>query len=272
MTGTEKPSTLESDLPAGVTVIRARGIHKSFGSFTALGGVDLDVHRGEVLCIIGPSGSGKSTLLRCLNFLEVPSAGTVEVLGQKLVSKGAALTTIRRNIGMVFQQFNLFPHMTALENVMEGPLSSLGQKKSEAIEVAVEALDDVGLASKADSRPQALSGGQQQRVAIARALAMRPKVMLFDEPTSALDPELRAEVLDTMRNLALEDRTMVIVTHEMTFARLVADRVVFLDRGVIVEEGTPDQIFDQPQSERLKKFLSLVFWGEGQATSTTESD
>jgi ABC-type histidine transport system ATPase subunit len=162
--------------------------------------------------------------------------------------------------------------MTALENVLEGPLSSLRQKKSEALEVALEALDGVGLASKAESRPQALSGGQQQRVAIARALAMRPKVILFDEPTSALDPELRAEVLDAMRKLALEDRTMVIVTHEMTFARLVADRVVFLDQGVIVEQGTPNQIFDRPQSERLKKFLSLVFWGESQAATTTESD
>ena len=272
MTAAEKTSTVESGSPEGAPVIRARGIHKNFGSFSALGGVDLDVYRGEVLCIIGPSGSGKSTLLRCLNFLEVPTAGTVEVLGQRLVSRGAALMTIRRNIGMVFQQFNLFPHMTALENVLEGPLSSLRQKKSEAIEVALEALDGVGLASKAESRPQALSGGQQQRVAIARALAMRPKVMLFDEPTSALDPELRAEVLDAMRKLALEDRTMVIVTHEMTFARLVADRVVFLDQGVIVEEGTPNQIFDRPQSERLKKFLSLVFWGESQAATTTESE
>jgi polar amino acid transport system ATP-binding protein len=271
MTAAEKTPTVEFELPEGAPVIRARGLHKSFGTFNALSGVDLDVHRGEVLCIIGPSGSGKSTLLRCLNFLEVPTSGSVEVLGQQLRAKGPALTTIRRNIGMVFQQFNLFPHMSALENVMEGQLSGLGRKKSEAKGVALEALDRVGLTDKAQSKPQALSGGQQQRVAIARALAMSPKVILFDEPTSALDPELRAEVLDTMRKLALEDRTMVIVTHEMAFARLVADRVVFVDGGVIVEEGTPQQIFDRPKSERLRKFLSLVFWGEGQATTTTES-
>ena len=266
MTAAETTPTLEVELPEGAPVIKARGLHKTFGTFEALKNVDLDVHRGEVLCIIGPSGSGKSTLLRCLNFLEVPTSGSVEVLGQTLVARGNSLTTIRRNIGMVFQQFNLFPHMTALENVMEGQLSGLGRKRAEAKKVALKALDRVGLASKADSKPQSLSGGQQQRVAIARALAMSPKVMLFDEPTSALDPELRAEVLDTMRKLALEDRTMVIVTHEMAFARLVADRVVFVDGGVIVEQGTPEQIFDTPQSERLQKFLSLVFWGEGQAT------
>lgn len=266
MTAAETTPTLEFELPEGAPVIKARGLHKTFGTFEALKNVDLDVHRGEVLCIIGPSGSGKSTLLRCLNFLEVPTSGSVEVLGQTLVARGNSLTTIRRNIGMVFQQFNLFPHMTALENVMEGQLSGLGRKRAEAKKVALKALDRVGLASKADSKPQSLSGGQQQRVAIARALAMSPKVMLFDEPTSALDPELRAEVLDTMRKLALEDRTMVIVTHEMAFARLVADRVVFVDGGVIVEQGTPQQIFDTPQSERLQKFLSLVFWGEGQAT------
>jgi ABC-type polar amino acid transport system ATPase subunit len=253
-------------------VIRAIDIHKNFGDFQALGGVNLAVHRGEVVCIIGPSGSGKSTLLRCLNFLEVPSSGTVTVLGQNLINRGSSLTTIRRNIGMVFQQFNLFPHMTALGNVMEGQRSGLGRKKSEAKDVALEVLDSVGLADKADSKPSALSGGQQQRVAIARALAMSPKVMLFDEPTSALDPELRAEVLDTMRRLALEDRTMVIVTHEMAFARLVADRVVFVDSGVIVEEGLPNQIFDHPQTDRLKKFLSLVFWGENGMESENEAD
>lgn len=247
-------------------VIHAVDIKKTFGDFVALDGVSLDVFRGEVVCIIGPSGSGKSTLLRCLNFLEVPSSGTVEILGQPLTTKGSSLTQIRRNIGMVFQQFNLFPHMTALGNVMEGQRSGLGVSKATATSVALRALEQVGLADKAASRPSALSGGQQQRVAIARALAMSPKVMLFDEPTSALDPELRAEVLDTMRRLALEDRTMVIVTHEMAFARLVADRVIFVDGGQIVEQGTPDDIFDRPQSARLKKFLSLVFWGENQAT------
>ena len=224
-------------------VIRVSGLHKSYGDVEVLKGVDLKVEKGEVVCIIGPSGSGKSTLLRCLNHLEVPTAGTVEVLGQSLAAGPKQLTRIRRDIGMVFQQFNLFPHMTARR-------------------IALEALDSVGLAAFADAKPASLSGGQQQRVAIARSLAMNPKVMLFDEPTSALDPELRAEVLDTMRRLASEHRTMVIVTHEMSFARLVADRVVFIDGGVIVEQGDPKVVLTHPASERLGRFLNLVLWGE----------
>ena len=247
---------------AGAPVIRVRDLHKSYGDVEVLKGVDLDVKPGEVVCIIGPSGSGKSTMLRCLNYLEVPTSGTVEVLGQPLDGNPRQLTRIRRDIGMVFQQFNLFPHMSAVENVMEGQRSGLGRSKEEARRVALQALADVGLASHADARPYSLSGGQQQRVAIARSLAMNPQVMLFDEPTSALDPELRAEVLDTMRKLAAEDRTMVIVTHEMSFAKLVADRVVFIDGGVIVEQGDPQVVLSNPTSERLNRFLNLVLWGE----------
>jgi ABC-type polar amino acid transport system, ATPase component len=243
-------------------VISVRGLHKSYGNVEVLKGVDLEVTRGEVVCIIGPSGSGKSTLLRCLNHLEVPTAGTVEVLGQKMECSPRELSRIRRDIGMVFQQFNLFPHMTAVQNVMEGQRSALGRSVAESRSLALKALADVGLASHADARPQSLSGGQQQRVAIARSLAMDPKVMLFDEPTSALDPELRAEVLDTMRKLAGQDRTMVVVTHEMSFAKLVADRVVFIDGGVIVEQGEPNEVLGNPSTERLQRFLNLVLWGE----------
>ncbi len=250
------------DVVDGAPVIRVSGLHKSYGETEVLKGVDLEVDQGEVVCIIGPSGSGKSTLLRCLNHLEVPTSGAVEVLGQSLAVGPRQLTRIRRDIGMVFQQFNLFPHMTALENVMEGQRSGLGRSKDQARRIALEALENVGLSSHADARPASLSGGQQQRVAIARSLAMNPKVMLFDEPTSALDPELRAEVLDTMRGLAAEDRTMVIVTHEMSFAKLVADRVVFIDGGVIVEQGDPHLVLAQPSSERLQRFLNLVLWGE----------
>ena len=246
----------------GAPVIRVRDLHKSYGEVEVLKGVNLEVQSGEVVCIIGPSGSGKSTMLRCLNYLEVPTSGEVEILGQRMDGSARQLMRIRRDIGMVFQQFNLFPHMTALENVMEGQRSGLGRSKEEARDVALRALADVGLASHADARPQSLSGGQQQRVAIARSLAMNPQVMLFDEPTSALDPELRAEVLDTMRKLAAEDRTMVIVTHEMSFAKMVADRVVFIDGGVIVEQGDPKTVLSNPTSERLNRFLNLVFWGE----------
>ncbi|MGF2949285.1 amino acid ABC transporter ATP-binding protein [Microbacterium alcoholitolerans] len=249
-------------------VIRVRGLRKSYGDVEVLKGVDLDVEAGEVVCIIGPSGSGKSTMLRCLNHLEVPTGGTVEVLGQRMDGVPKHVMRIRRDIGMVFQQFNLFPHMTALENVMEGQLSGLGRSKAVAKEKALAALAEVGLSSHVDARPQSLSGGQQQRVAIARSLAMNPKVMLFDEPTSALDPELRAEVLDTMRTLAAEDRTMVIVTHEMGFAKLVADRVVFIDGGVIVEQGDPELVLSTPSSERLDRFLNLVLWGEDQPRTT----
>ena len=244
-------------------VIRVQNLRKSYGQREVLKGIDLDIQAGEVVCIIGPSGSGKSTLLRCLNHLEVPTSGMVSVHGRDLNCTPKELAEIRRGIGMVFQHFNLFPHMTVLQNVMEGQLSALGRSKEEAKRTALEKLAEVGLADHAESKPSNLSGGQQQRVAIARSLALGPDVMLFDEPTSALDPELRAEVLDTMRRLAAADRTMVVVTHEMGFARLVADRVVFIDGGVIVEQGDPKQLLTKPRTERLQRFLNLVLWGEG---------
>ena len=244
-------------------VISVKGLRKSYGAVEVLKGVDLEVRAGEVVCIIGPSGSGKSTLLRCLNRLEEPTGGTVHVLGHELGGRKASdLAAVRRNIGMVFQQFNLFPHMNAIENVMEGQRSALGRSKSTATAKALEALEEVGLSQFAQARTTRLSGGQQQRVAIARSLAMDPKVMLFDEPTSALDPELRAEVLDTMRKLARENRTMVVVTHEMGFAKLVADRVIFIDGGVIVEQGDPKTVLTHPSTDRLDRFLNLVLWGE----------
>jgi ABC-type polar amino acid transport system ATPase subunit len=243
-------------------VIQVRNLRKTFDSHEVLKGIDLDVGEGEVLVIIGPSGSGKSTLLRCLNMLEVPSSGTVRILGSQINARGASLTRIRREIGMVFQHFNLWPHMSVLENVMEGPMAVLRKSRSEAAALAYAQLRKVGLEEKASARPSRLSGGQQQRVAIARALAMQPKVMLFDEPTSALDPELRAEVLDTMLKLAHEGMTMVIVTHEMSFARRVADRAVFLDGGVIVEQGDPREMLRQPRTERLHRFLNVLLWGE----------
>ncbi|MEO5832307.1 MAG: amino acid ABC transporter ATP-binding protein [Nakamurella sp.] len=243
-------------------VISVRQLRKSYGTVEVLKGVDIDVHAGEVVCIIGPSGSGKSTLLRCLNRLERPTSGSVHVLGHDLSGKTRDLAAVRRRTGMVFQQFNLFPHMTAVQNVMEGQRSALGRGKKEAHRLAIDALTEVGLAAHADARTHRLSGGQQQRVAIARSLAMNPDVMLFDEPTSALDPELRAEVLDTMRTLAAENRTMVIVTHEMGFAKRVADRVVFIDGGVVVEQGDPREVLTKPSTERLHAFLNLVLWGE----------
>ena len=247
----------------GAPIISVRDLHKSYGKAEVLKGVDLDIERGEVVCIVGPSGSGKSTLLRCLNRLEDPTAGEVWVLGRNIAAmRRKELTTVRRDIGMVFQQFNLFPHMDALHNVMEGQTSALGRSKEEARQVALAALDKVGLKDFSAARPRSLSGGQQQRVAMARSLAMDPKVMLFDEPTSALDPELRAEVLDTMRKLADEGRTMVVVTHEMDFARKVADRVVFIDGGVIVEQGDPRTVLSKPSSERLHRFLNLVLWSD----------
>jgi len=262
----QPPLTTDPDpAPAGGdnVVISVRQLRKSYGDVEVLKGVDLDVHAGEVVCIIGPSGSGKSTLLRCLNRLERPSAGSVHVLGHDLSgSRPRDLAGVRRRTGMVFQQFNLFPHMSAVQNVMEGQRSALGRGKQEAHRQAVAALEEVGLAGFADARIHRMSGGQQQRVAIARSLAMNPDVMLFDEPTSALDPELRAEVLDTMRTLAGENRTMVVVTHEMGFAKRVADRVVFIDGGVIVEQGDPRAVLTHPTTERLHAFLNLVLWGE----------
>ena len=253
-----------TDRPAVNNVlIEVRGLRKSFGALEVLCDIDLDVRRGEVVVIIGPSGSGKSTLLRCLNRLEEPTAGTVRIGGVEITGRGSSLSQMRRKLGMVFQHFNLFPHMTALDNVMEGPRTVLRMSRPDAEARARDLLQKVGLEDKADSKPANLSGGQQQRVAIARALAMNPDAMLFDEVTSALDPELVGEVLNVMRALAEEGMTMVVVTHEMSFARRMADRVVFLDRGVIVEQGAPDRIFQRAEEERTRQFLDQLQWEIG---------
>ncbi|CAN5602804.1 amino acid ABC transporter ATP-binding protein [soil metagenome] len=240
--------------------IEVRGLHKSYGDNAILHGIDLDVAAGEVLVVLGPSGSGKSTMLRCLNMLEIPTDGSVLVFGDDVTRRRANLVALRRQVGMVFQQFNLFPHMTALENVMEGASGVLKLPRTQARTRAEELLTRVGVAGRAHDLPSRLSGGQQQRVAIARALALDPKVMLFDEPTSALDPELRAEVLDTMKSLAAEGMTMVVVTHEMEFAKLVADRAVFIDQGRIIETGVPTEILTSPRSARLAQFLNVLRW------------
>ena len=238
-------------------MIDIENLHKSFGDAHILKGIDLHIKEKEVVVIIGPSGSGKSTLLRCINYLERPTSGTVSVDGIILGSE-ANINDVRKEVGMVFQRFNLFPHMTVLANIMLAPMKVRQVSKEEAEERARKLLARVGLADKAESYPQQLSGGQQQRVAIARALAMKPKVMLFDEPTSALDPEMVGEVLDVMKSLAKEGMTMVIVTHEMGFAREVGDRVLFVDDGRIIEQGTPAEVFEHPQEERTKNFLSKV--------------
>ena len=238
-------------------MIDIENLHKSFGDAHILKGIDLHIKEKEVVVIIGPSGSGKSTLLRCINYLERPTSGTVSVDGIILGSE-ANINDVRKEVGMVFQCFNLFPHMTVLANIMLAPMKVRQVSKEEAEERARKLLARVGLADKAESYPQQLSGGQQQRVAIARALAMKPKVMLFDEPTSALDPEMVGEVLDVMKSLAKEGMTMVIVTHEMGFAREVGDRVLFVDDGRILEQGTPEAVFEHPQEERTKNFLSKV--------------
>ena len=246
-------------------MLQARGIKKSFGDLEVLKGIDLTVKRGEVLAIIGPSGSGKSTLLRCLNKLETIDSGSIELEGKALVSTGAdgraeyvdakEEKEVLSRMGMVFQQFNLFPHMTVLENLIEAPVQVQGQKKSEILPYARELLEKVGLSDREDYYPSQLSGGQQQRVAIARALCMKPDIMLFDEPTSALDPELTGEVLKTMRELAAEHMTMVVVTHEMAFAREAASHVIFMADGNIVEENSPEEFFGSPQEERTRMFL-----------------
>ncbi|MBE6097955.1 MAG: amino acid ABC transporter ATP-binding protein [Schwartzia succinivorans] len=238
-------------------MIKLKNLHKSFGGSEILKGIDLEVAEKEVVVIIGPSGSGKSTLLRCINYLEQPTSGTVEVDGIVLDSE-ANINTVRAEVGMVFQRFNLFPHMTVLDNITLAPMKVRGVSKEEAEKTAHELLTRVGLGDRSDAYPAQLSGGQQQRVAIARALAMRPKVMLFDEPTSALDPEMVKEVLNVMKKLAEEGMTMVVVTHEMGFAREVGDRVLFIEGGRILEEGTPEEIFSHPKEERLKSFLSEV--------------
>ena len=238
-------------------MIDIENLRKSFGDVEVLKGIDLTIKEKEVVVIIGPSGSGKSTLLRCMNYLEEPTSGKVSVDG--IVLDGAAnINKVREEVGMVFQRFNLFPHMTVLENIMLAPIKVRHITKAEAEDTARKLLARVGLADKADVYPSQLSGGQQQRVAIARALAMKPKVMLFDEPTSALDPEMVGEVLDVMRKLAEEGMTMVIVTHEMGFAREVGDRLLFVDDGRIIEQGDPKEVFEHPQEERTRLFLSKV--------------
>nr|WP_308020272.1 amino acid ABC transporter ATP-binding protein [Streptomyces sp. LS1784] len=257
--------------PAGASaepMVRAENVHKSYGMVEVLKGIDLEVRQGEVFCLIGPSGSGKSTFLRCINHLEKINGGRLWVDGELVGyrQKGDRLHELkdrevalkRRDIGMVFQRFNLFPHMTAIENVMEAPVQVKGESKTDARERGMALLERVGLADKARNYPSQLSGGQQQRVAIARALAMKPKLMLFDEPTSALDPELVGDVLDVMRGLAEEGMTMVVVTHEMGFAREVGDALVFMDGGVVVESGNPREVLTNPQHERTRAFLSKV--------------
>ena len=243
-------------------------IHKRFGAIEVLRGVDLAVDKGEVVCIIGPSGSGKSTLLRCVNFLEQPTSGRIlisgtpvfydDVGGRRVIHSERRIAEVRRKLGMVFQDFALFPHLSALGNVCEGLTQGLGMPRSEAVPRAEAMLARVGLADRADHFPDELSGGQKQRVAIARSLAMSPAAMLFDEPTSSLDPELVGEVLDVIKGLSADGMTMVVVTHEMSFARDVADRVLFMDQGRIIEQGTPSQMFDNPKHERTRMFLSRV--------------
>ena len=238
--------------------IIVNGLVKSFGNLEVLKGINAEIDKGEVICVIGPSGSGKSTFLRFLNLLEEPTAGEIVVAGVCITDKKADINKIRRHIGMVFQQFNLFPHRSVLENIMLAPVSLKIKSKAEAEQKARELLERVGLSDKADYRPADLSGGQQQRVAIARALAMEPDIMLFDEPTSALDPEMVGEVLAVMKELAAEGMTMVIVTHEMGFARDVSDRVFFIDEGIIMEEGTPSEVFGAPKNQRTQEFLNKV--------------
>lgn len=240
-------------------MIKVVNLHKRFRHLHVLKGVSTEIRQGEVVCVIGPSGSGKSTFLRCVNLLEKPSSGEIYIEGVEVTDHGAInVNEVRAEVGMVFQRFNLFPHKTALENITLAPVKVRGLSLEEARVRAYELLDRVGLRHKADVYPDNLSGGQQQRIAIARALAMRPKVMLFDEPTSALDPEMIQEVLDVMKNLAREGMTMVVVTHEMGFAREVCHRAMFMDEGEIIEEGTPDALFSHPQNDRTKQFLSKI--------------
>ena len=241
-------------------IISVKDLEKHFnaGAVHALNGVSVDIERSEVLVVIGPSGSGKSTFLRCLNLLEKPTGGSVIFEGTDITAPGVNINVMRRRMGMVFQHFNLFPHMTVLRNLTLGPTQLLKKSQAEADRKAMQLLERVGLADRADAYPSQLSGGQKQRIAIVRALCMEPDVMLFDEPTSALDPEMVGEVLDVMKELAHEGMTMVVVTHEMGFAREVADRVLFMDNGQIVEEGTPEAIFEHPRSERLQSFLAKV--------------
>lgn len=238
--------------------VEIRGLHKYFGENEVLRGIDCDIEAGEVVCVIGPSGSGKSTFLRCINCLENPTQGTVRVDGNLMEEDAKNIDELREDVGMVFQQFNLFPHLSVIQNITLAPVLRKKMGQQEADQVGMELLGRVGLADKAQAMPNSLSGGQKQRVAIARALAMKPGLMLFDEPTSALDPEMVGEVLDVMRQLAEEGMTMVVVTHEMGFARQVASRVLFIDQGIIAEEGTPEEVFGNPQNDRTKSFLNKV--------------
>ena len=239
-------------------VVRIEGLHKAFGDNVVLRGIDLDVYRGEVVVILGPSGSGKSTLLRCVNMLETPTEGRIFFEDTEITSKKTDINKVRAKVGMVFQNFNLFPHLTAKRNVMLAQQKVLHRGKEESEQIAIEQLERVGLGERVEYKPSELSGGQQQRVAIARALAMDPHVMLFDEATSALDPELVRDVLGVMKSLAKAGMTMIVVTHEMGFARDVADRVIFMDGGFIVEQGTPEEVFDHPKSDRTKDFLGHI--------------
>ena len=239
-------------------MIKVENLKKNFKGVDVLKGITTEINRGDVLCVIGPSGSGKSTFLRCLNLLEKPSGGKIFLEGQELTDKKTDLNLHRQKMGMVFQQFNLFPHMTVLDNLTCAPLMLKKMNRQQAEKKALELLERVGLADRAKAYPNQLSGGQKQRVAIVRALCMEPEVMLFDEPTSALDPEMVGEVLDVMKSLANQGMTMVVVTHEMGFAREVSNRVMFLDDGVIAEEGTPEAVFGAPKSERLQSFLAKV--------------
>lgn len=239
-------------------MIKLDGLKKSFGSLEVLRGIDLEIDKGDILVIVGPSGSGKSTVLRCMNLLEEPTGGDIIFEGTSIVSKNTDINKIRERIGMVFQSFNLFQNKSIIENITLAPMKVKNLSKQEAEKKAMELLNRVGLADKKDAYPSQLSGGQQQRIAIARALAMEPDVMLFDEPTSALDPEMVKEVLDVIKELANEGMTMAIVTHEMGFAKEVADRMIFVDGGVIVEDGTPEEVFENPKSDRAKDFFAKI--------------
>ena len=239
-------------------MIKIKNLEKTYGDLKVLKGISTDIKEGEVISIIGPSGSGKSTFLRCINRLEEPTNGEIDIEGENIVSPKVDINKIREKVGMVFQHFNLFPHKTVLENITIGPIKFKKTSQEEAEKIAISLLDKVGLADKKDVYPNKLSGGQKQRVAIARALAMNPKIILFDEPTSALDPEMIGEVLEVMKDLAREGMTMIVVTHEMGFARTVANRVFFMDQGTILEDGSPKEIFDNPKEERTKEFLDKV--------------
>ena len=254
----ENNEVQEGTVAEGEAIVQIKGLRKSYDDLEVLRGIDIDVHRGEVVVVLGPSGSGKSTMLRCVNLLEKPTGGQIIFEGTDITAKGVDINSVRAKLGMVFQQFNLFPHPSVKKNVMIAQEKVLKRSKEEAEKIAIQELEKVGLGDRVDFMPSQLSGGQQQRVAIARALAMNPHVMLFDEATSALDPELVRDVLAVMRDLAQGGMTMIVVTHEMKFARDVADRVIFMDGGVIVEQGTPAEVFDHPKSDRTREFLGHI--------------